>query len=216
MTSIFLFALIVGGGLLALSFVGDLFGAGDADFDTDFDTDLDVGGDVSLDGDVAVEADAGGDVPTDLTGAFQIFTIRNLTYFLFGFGGVGWLLTATRPDLPIWVATAGAAVGGALAAATATLLFGWLALTDSGDQADETSFVGCEGRVLLPVRHGRMGQIVVRRGDREHELRAVPFDARAEDPEQWRSVVVIEMDGGTARVSPMEALAPAGDGPADP
>ena len=225
MTSLFVFSLIVGGGLLALSLLGDLFGAGDADFDTDFDADLDADFDADFDADVGADADLAvddvavdgaaveGGVPTDLAGAIRIFTIRNLTYFLFGFGAVGWLLTETRPDLPIWVVTAAAVAAGVLAAGIAAVVFGWLKATDSGWQADEGSFVGCEARVILPVGHGKLGQIMVRRGDREHELRALPFDAGAEAPGSWRTVVVIEMDGGTAKVSPLDALEP-GDGPA--
>ncbi len=222
MTTLFVFSLIVGGGLLALSLLGDLFG-GDADFDSDFDADFDVDTDIALDADVDADlgSDVGtdvaavdGEVPTDLAGAIRIFTIRNLTYFMFGFGAVGWLLTVTRPDLPTWIVTVAAVAAGGIAAGTAALVFGWLRATDAGWQADETSYVGCEARVILPVGHGKVGQIMVRRGDREHELRALPFDPRAEAPEQWRAVVVIEMDGGTARVSPLDALAPADDGPA--
>lgn len=192
MASIFLFALILGGGLLGLSLLGDLFGGADADFDLDTDADLDA----------------------DLGGAMRIFTLRNLTYFLFGFGAIGWLLLELRPELAIAVVTAAAVVGGGLAAALAAVLFGWLRATESGWQGEEATFVGCEGRVLLPVRHGKAGQIMVRRGEREHELRALPFDEGAGEPESWKSVVVIDMDGGTARVSPMEALAPADSGPA--
>jgi hypothetical protein len=233
MTSVFVFALIVGGGLLALSLLGDLFGAGDADFDTDLGTDLDLDTDLSIDTDVAIDGDLGldtdmavddmapdaaaasGELSTDLAGAIRIFTIRNLTYFLFGFGAMGWLVALMRPDLPVWAVTAVAVLAGSLTAGIAAVVFGWVRATDSGWQAEEASFVGCEARVVLPVHHGKGGQIMVRRGDREHELRALPFDTRAVEPERWRSVVVIEMDGGTARVSPMESLAPAEDGPAN-
>lgn len=212
MASIFLFCLILGGGLLGLSLLGDLFGGGDMDLESDVDTHLegDIGGSEVGPGDAAT-----GEAATDVAGAIRIFTIRNLTYFLFGFGGIGWLLMAFGPELPIWAITATAVLGGTGAAGAAAVLFGWLKATDSGGQAEEASFVGCEARVLLPVGHGKVGQIMVRRGEREHELRALPFDERASDPERWRNVVVIEMDGGTARVSPVEALAPADPGPAD-
>lgn len=229
MTTLFVFALIVGGGLLAVSLLGDLVGGDadfdtdvDADFDVDFDADFDVDADVAVDADMAVDdvalepVSVDGAVPTDLAGAIRIFTIRNLTYFLFGFGAVGWLLTTLWPGLPIWVAAVAAVAAGGLAAGIAALIFGWVKATDSGWQADETSFVGCEARVLLPVGHGKLGQIMVRRGDREHELRALPFDPRADAPERWSHVIVIEMDGGTARVSPMESLTSGDDGPANP
>lgn len=203
MTSLFLFASVLGGGLLGLSLLGDLFGGGDVDLDADLDADLD------LDAAAGLEADA------DLGGALKLFTIRNVPYFLFGFGAVGWLLVETRPELALWVVTVAALVGGSLSAGAAALAFGWLKATESGWQADEESFVGCEGRVVLPMGHGKLGQIIVTRGHREHALRALPFDARATSPEGWRSVVVIEMEGGTARVSPVEALAPAERGGAD-
>ena len=207
MTSIFFFSLIVGGGLLAMSLLGDLFGSGgDVDFDSDFDAEFD--GDLDPD----FDADAGG--ATDFAGAFRIFTIRNLTYFLFGFGGVGSAILVLEPDTSMLVTTAAALVAGGLAAAAAMLLFGWVRATDSGGQPTEDSYIGCEARVVLPMGHGKVGRVVVVRGHREHELRALPFDAAASSPERWRDVVVIDMDGGTARVSPMEALAPAGDGPA--
>jgi hypothetical protein len=205
MTSLFLFSLILGGGLLAVSLLGDIVG-GDVDVDTDVDVDVDVDLDADLDADVAGEP--------DLVGAMRIFTIRNLTYFLFGFGGVGYLVRLMDPGLSTLVATVAALAGGVMAAGIATVVFGWLKATDAGWQAEEASFVGCEARVVLPVGHGRVGQVVVRRGDREHELRALPFDAAAVSPETWREVVVIDMEGGTARVGPMDALAPAEDGPA--
>jgi hypothetical protein len=119
--------------------------------------------------------DAGGG--TDLASATKLFTIRNLTYFLFGFGAVGWLLVATQPALAMWVVTGAAVAAGLLSAGIAAVAFGWLKATESGWQAGEGSWVGCEGRVVLPIGHGKLGQIVVRRGEREHELRALPFSA---------------------------------------
>jgi membrane protein implicated in regulation of membrane protease activity len=213
MTSIFLFALIVGGGLLALSFMSDLLGGAESGFDVDLDTDFDADLDADLDPGLDAGAPAGGEV--DVAGAFRVFTIRNTTYFLFGFGAVGWSTLQLSPGASVLLTTVAAVLAGLLAAALATAAFGWLRATDSGFQSGEGSFVGCEGRVVLPLGHGKMGQIVVQRSDREYELRALPFDTSAASPGAWRSVMVIEMDGGTARVSPMEALTPAGDEPAD-
>ena len=215
MTSIFLFALIVGGGLLALSFLGDLFGFGDADLDAELDTDLVAEAEVSAEAEGAADGAPAVHEAVDFAGAFRIFTIRNLTYFLFGFGAVGWLMAWRSPEMSDLLVLAGALIAGLVAAALATLTFGLVRATESGYRPDEWSFVGCEGRVVLPLGHGKMGQIVVRREDREHELRALPFDASAVAPGDWRSVMVIEMSGGTALVSPMEALAPAENEPAD-
>lgn len=123
MASIFLFSLILGGGLLGLSLLGDLFGGGDVDLDGDLDADFDGS-------EVGSDASAPGEVPTDVAGAIRIFTIRNLTYFLFGFGGIGWLLMSFGPELPIWAITATAVLGGSGAAGAAAVLFGWLKATD--------------------------------------------------------------------------------------
>ncbi|MFW5951997.1 MAG: hypothetical protein ACOCVZ_07790 [Gemmatimonadota bacterium] len=227
MISIFFFALVLGGGLLALSLLGDLVG-GDADLGADADLGIGVGTDldVASDLDVAPEMAAGAASPSDaavahdaageLAGAIRILTIRNLTYFLFGFGGVGSFLHWFAPGLEPWLVTGAALLGGLVVGGTSAVVFGWLRATDAGGQAGEDTFVGCEGRVVLPLRQGKIGQVVVLRGDREHELRALPFDAGATAPELWRQVVVIEMEGGTARVAPMESLAPADSGSANP
>jgi membrane protein implicated in regulation of membrane protease activity len=236
MVALFAFALILGGGLLLVSLLGDLFG-GHGDLGSDVDTDL--GLDVDTDLDLDVDTDLGLDVDTDLdldadagesltaspdaeigsgdlhlSDAVRIFTIRNLTYFLFGFGGVGTMLHWLSPGLPLWVTTLAAVAAGSLAAGVVALAFGYMRATESGALLGEDSFVGCEARVVLPMREGRVGQVMVRRGDREYELRALPFDARAAEPERWRRVVVIEMDGGTARVGPLEELASSDADPA--
>jgi hypothetical protein len=217
MLALFAFSLILGGGLLAFSLLGDFVG-GDLDVDTDVDADFDL----DLDGGLDADAGAGDAMDTaelevgseGIVDAVRIFTIRNFTYFLFGFGAVGTVLEWLSPGTPLWLVTLAALVAGITAAGLAALTFGYVTATDSGALVGETSFVGCEARVTLPVRHDRGGQVVVQRGVREYELRALPFDVRAADPERWRRVVVVEMDGGTARVSPMEELASSDADPA--
>ena len=65
---------------------------------------------------------------------------------------------------------------------------------------DDRSLVGLAGLVVLPLRPGS-GRVVVRRGGREHELMARPFED-APDAETWTSVVVVDVVDGTALVSP--------------
>ena len=220
MLAIFLFSLILGGGLLLVSVLGNVVG-GDGGLGAEADLDVVADGSADLpipmDGAGPVVHGAPVDVSADATSlhasfteAVRLFTIRNLTYFLFGFGGVGTALSWLSPGLPTWIVSVVALAAGFLTAGIAGLGFGYLRATDSGALEAEQSFVGCEARVVLPVRHGGMGQVVVRRGVREYELRALPFSAQAEEPERWRHVVVVEMEGGTARVSPLEPIGPTG------
>src|SRR5690606_26592318 len=93
MVTIYWFALITGGGMLAASMFGDLFGA-------DID-DIDTGGD----GDAA-----------------KLLSLRNATYFMFGAGATGVALHAFTSLGAALVGVAATGVGVAAATAAALLL----------------------------------------------------------------------------------------------
>ncbi len=181
MLTLFWFALVLGGGLALFSLAGDFF---------DSDTGDGLGADhlhVEHDG-----ADA----------HWQLFSLRTLTYFLFAFGAVGVLIQYTSGgDSPI-VALAGATFTGVVAALASGALFRYVRQTNSGTMEADSSFEGLPARVLLPLRGGR-GKIMVERGGREIELMAQCFEADAVSPETWKQVVVVEIRGGTALVSPL-------------
>lgn len=174
MLTLYLFALLVGGGLLAFSLLGGDDGAG-------------------------AQHDAlSGDNP------LQFLSLRTLTYFLFVFGGVGTVLSwawtgAAAPIVLLLSVAAGMGIG-----ALASLTFRYLRRTDSGMLESEESFVGLSGRVIVPLRHGAVGKVLVQRGDRAYELLARAFDTTGADPGGWTSVVVVEMTRGTALVSPLD------------
>lgn len=174
MLTLYLFALLVGGGLLAFSLLG-----GD-------------------DGANAHHDALSGDNP------LQFLSLRTLTYFLFVFGGVGAVLSwawisAAAPVVLLLAAAAGVGVG-----TLASLTFRYLRRTDSGMLESEDSFVGLAGRVMVPVQRGGVGKILVQRGDRAYELLARAFDSTDADPGAWTSVVIVEMSHGTALVSPLD------------
>jgi hypothetical protein len=181
MISLYIFALIVGGGLLLLSLMGDLVGA---------ETDA-----VDIAVDVPGNADAG-----------KVLTLRHATYFLFGFGAVGTLLVLRWPDAPAALPLAAALAVGLAGSALAGWAFRWLRRTDSGETAGDDQFVGLAGRVVLPLGPGRTGRVLVRQADREYELRALPLDAAAADTASWDDVLVVRMEEGTAFVSPLNLL----------
>jgi hypothetical protein len=146
--------------------------------------------------------DHAGDADADAHGELQIFSIRNATYFLFGFGSTGLLLSLLRPESNAFLSAAFALTVGLVCGALSAATFTWLRRTQSGALPDDDSLVGLVGEVVLPITAGGLGKVVVERGGREHEMLARPFDAAPEAPETWRTVLIIEMTGGVALVQP--------------
>lgn len=199
MLAVYIFCLVLGGSLMAVSVMGDVFG--DADVDLDVDTDVDFqleAGD--LDADVGdVDLDTG-----DTTHATKILSIRTLIYAVFGFGAVGTLLSLLGAGgfLPT---LAFAVTGGLLSGAVVTTVFDWLKRTDTGAQISDAGYVGLSGTVTLPIGPGSPGTVAVERGERRISLRALPHPAAPEgDPARWKTVVVVDMERGVARVAPVE------------
>jgi hypothetical protein len=58
----------------------------------------------------------------------------------------------------------------------------------------------------LPIRDGLPGKIVVERGGRRVEVRALPHASASEhgDPESWKTVFIVDMEKGVARVAPFD------------
>jgi hypothetical protein len=201
MISLYVFSLVLGGGFLGLSLLGDLFGGhGDVDLDVDVDLDMDV--------------DAGGDLDLHHTDvavhdhghlASKIFSIRTITYSLFGFGAVGTLLTW------LWAGTAATttlllAIGtGLTSGALISSAFVWVKRSESGRLDTEDAFEGHVGRVTLPVSDSG-GLVLVEKAGKEIELRALPHPSAAGrgDAASWRQVVVVEMHHGIALVAPLD------------
>lgn len=176
MFSLYLFALIVGGGLLLFS----LFSGSDHHHQGGFDHAGDHGS------------------------AGEWLSLRTLTYFLFVFGGVGAVLSrswhAAAAPLVLLAATAsGLAIGGAVATA-----FSWLRRTDTTHRESDDSFIGLSGRMTLPFGPGGAGKVLVARGDRTFELLARPYDRASGPPSTWNHVIVVEMERGTALVAPLD------------
>jgi len=230
MVSLYVFSLILGGGFLAMSVLGDLFGGhGDVDVGGDlggFDghLDLDAGG-LELDAG-GLELDAGG-LDMDVGGldmdvghldvdaahaeldadagslAGKIFSIRTLFYSLFGFGSVGTLLTYLWSGNPLLTA-AFAVLSGISSGAVINAAFGYVKRSESGMLRSEASYAGLSGRVTIPIRAESPGRVVVERGGRRVKLRALPHSSGQGDPSSWKSVLVVEMEKGVAHVAPID------------
>lgn len=196
MLAAYVFALVLGGSFLLLSLLGDIFGS---------DAEIEFEGELELDFDADVDMDVGdADLEAEPSGASKIFSFRKVVYALFGFGAVGTLLTILDLGSTGLVAAV-AALSGIAAGAIVHGVFGYLGRTESGAHPGDASYVGLTGSVTLPLAEGRPGNIAVRRGHRRVTLRALPHAAGPEaDPTTWESVIIIEMEGGVARVAPLE------------
>lgn len=175
MFSLYVFSLVVGGGMLLFSVVGqDVDDVGDA------------------------HAGHGHD-------AFKVLSLRTLGYFLFGFGAVGTMLaklwsSAAAPLVFVVALGTGLAVGAAV-----SLVFRYLAQTESGVREGDESFIGLTGRVTVPISSGSgIGKVLIERGGRTFELMARPLETAEQPPAKWKSVIVVEMHRGTALVAPVD------------
>lgn len=134
----------------------------------------------------------------------QLFSLRNLTYFLFVFGAVGAALTLAidgKPGLSVLLFSSGS---GLAVAGVVHRVFRYLRRTDSSEVASDRSLVGQLARVTLPVGPGGIGKIELSFGGQRVELLARPFDAGPEEVqpiENGSEVVIVDMTAGTALVS---------------
>lgn len=187
MLTAYIFCLVVGGCLLALSLFGDFL-----------DADVDADGALELEGDFDAAADG-----ADFT---NLFSLRAIVYTLFGFGAAGAVLHAIwgsgRPVLT-------AAIAGGMGLASGALIstvFGYLKRTESGTMEGEESLIGLRGEVRMAITEGGTGEVRIGSGSRQFRMRA-----RADDLEDvgmaleaGRPVVVVDVKEGVALVAPME------------
>jgi hypothetical protein len=169
---------------------------GDAALDLDVDLDFDTDADFADVGDTQLET---GSAPVA-----SIFSLRALLFALFGFGAAGTLLTAlgAAPGSPLTLALS---VGAGLSVGLSVgVLLAYLKRSDTHSRPGDEGFRGLTGRVILPLGADSPGQVVVRRGQREHTVRALPHPAAHSEPAGWKRVMIVEMKSGIAYVGPLE------------
>jgi len=193
MLGFYLFAAIVGGGLLAFTVIG---GHGDGD----------VGGGHDAGGHDAGGHDAGHDVghgPGELVLGF--FRPRNLIFFLAAFGLTGSVLTWLRNAAPF---TLGLAIGMGLGAMVLNhLLFAWLGRTDAAiDTLGDADLEGVSARVVLDVNPGHPGRVVCLVAGREQYVTARLASGVETSLPAGREVVIVAITGGVAQIAPLNLL----------
>jgi hypothetical protein len=202
MLGLYLFSLVLGGGLLVLSLLG---GEGDADApDADFQAHSDV--------DVHVDADAGAGHSHFGAGGLVLglFKPRNLVFLLATFGITGSLLT--------WLGlgratTLGLAIGmGAAAMVLTHAVFTWIRRSDAAVEVlSDADLEGSIARVVLPLAPGVAGQIACIAGGREVYLTARLAADVSESLATGSEVVILRTGDGIAEVIPSGMLEPPSD-----
>lgn len=206
MLGIYIFAAILGGGLLLFSVIAGAEHDADHDasgFDSGHEFDHDIGHDV--DHDLSHDAHVGASHLGAGELVLGLFKPRNFTFFMAGFGLTGTLLTLLTP----WGAGASLlpALGMGFASMVAThSVFTWLKHSDTAvDVISDAEMEGCIGRVVLPLAPGERGRIACRVGGREVHLTATLDETIQAALEPGREVVVLRVSETVAHVMPFES-----------
>lgn len=148
MLGLYLFAMVVGVGLVLFS----VLGGGDNDA-SDIDAAIDA------DADVEFEAEHGGSMGVGVGEiVLGLFRPRNLTFLLAAFGTTGTLLTLAGTNAASTFVLATAMGAGAWVLTHA--VFTWLRHTDSAvDALSDRDLEGTIGTVTLPIAPGHRGRI---------------------------------------------------------
>lgn len=214
MAGAYVIALVVGGGLVAIS---ALFG-GEADHDVDFDVggadfhgdfggadvhgDFDVAGaDLHGDFDVGHGADVHGDAFEVDEGGIHLadwFSVRFVIYFAAMFGLTGTVLT-TMTDMGRGNVLVVAIFGGIVVGQIVHQMMRWLKKSSSDSSTRTTDYIDRPGRVTVGIQPNGRGEVAIQVRDGERSLPAV---ARREDDSFaiGSQVAVVEVRGGTAVV----------------
>lgn len=200
MLGIYIFAAVLGGGLLMFSVLaggddGSDVDSGDIDHDIDHDAD---GGHDGHDADHDAHVGAG-----DLI--LGLLRPRNMIFFLATFGITGTLLTLLTPVSRLGGLIPSLAMGlGAMVVTHSVFL--WLKRSDTAvDAVSDADLEGSLGRVIIPVSQGVRGRIACTVGEREVHVTArlaAGYDLTL-DP--GREVVVLRMHETEAEIMPFES-----------
>jgi hypothetical protein len=132
----------------------------------------------------------------------QLFSMRNITYFLFVFGAIGSLLAWARGGRTTLLDGVAATTTAALVSALVNYVFGWVRKTDDSEVPSDVALVGRPAMVTLPIGREAIGKVELTFGGQRVELLARPYGS--EEPEiigNGTEVVIVEMVAGTALVS---------------
>lgn len=203
MFEIYLFCLIVGGGLLGFSIFA---GGGDADVGADADIHADIH---SLDTDAGTEIShvdlQHEDLPVhaDAASGVKFLSIRNGVYFCTFFGLTGTVLQLLDFG---FVSTFIPAVGvGGFSAYFGYRLMKYLKGSETGEAVNLNDVSGFTAKVSLPIVRGRRGKIYFEIKGQTAEIAAEIADASEKQKFNLHDeVLVVEIKDGVAKVVEVE------------
>lgn len=191
--------------LFCIAFGAVLIGAslflGGGDLDADVDADVDVDADADLDSEAHLDGDASAGAGFEWS-VLPFGSLRFWTFLVEAFGVTGalLLLLGVAPLVTVLVSlAAGLGIGWA-----AFRLFRWLAREEVTGAVGLQDYVNQEARVLLPVRPGQPGKIVVQNMAGRHELLATTHDAAPIGV--GGTVLIVAITDGRAEVTSLKDL----------
>lgn len=190
---------------------------GGLDFDADVgEVDMDIGGDVDFDMDVGADIDSGIDV-TDLdmdaghggiTGAVGDFVASLLNFrsivlgfAFFGVSGIVFTVVGTNVLLAFITALVLALVAAAINSGITTFVLGH----QQSSHVTMRDVRGASAEVLLPISDGRRGRVRTQIAGQTEYFTALPYKS-GHSFEPGEEVVVVEIDGGMAKVASLREL----------
>lgn len=221
MLELYIFTLIIGGGMLAFSaFSGGDFGS-DADVDANIDSHVDIDSDTHLEIDSHVDCDNPLDAPhaaiehiphsiesinhsiapANQSGidGIKLLSLRSLTYFSAFFGLTGTVMT--------WIGSAfittllSAIFSGSVAAFFGYKLMAYLKSSESGQALNTTSFIGRKAKVIIPITPNKMGKILVEISGQNVELIAKITSPDTDSFAPGDAVLIVSFSDNVAIVS---------------
>jgi len=148
------------------------------------------------------DADEGGGGDDGIAAVmFRLFPLTSwaLSAAVFGITGLAVGATGVASGLTLLVAIVVALVAGV----ANSVVFSFLRRSESTSDVSDAELAGTIARVVLPVAPGRRGRIALTVGGRDIYLSADAMPDTGE-LERGRPVVVVEVRGGVARISPLE------------
>lgn len=192
---LYIAAAIFGGTFVLASMAGGL--DVDADIDLDFDADLDFDLDTDFDADIGAAGAAG-----DFFGSLVSF--RSGVFFSAFFGLAGIVFSLFNYTEPVPLVT-GLGLG-LVAAVMSARVFAWMKKHGASSQITNSDLQGTRASVTVPLGTDRKGRIKVELEGETTFMVALPHSGKQERFDVGETVVVVEIENGTALVAPLPGL----------
>lgn len=134
-------------------------------------------------------------------GFLALFSLRNLAWAAFAFGGMGTLAVLTGRSTTVTLASS---IGFGLATfLVVSLLFRLLRASEAETSSSDSMVIGAIGELVLPFNDDGLGVVSVRAGGQQLELPARRSEeAAGMDSSSFASCRIDFIDGGVAVVTP--------------